>query len=104
MEIITRYPLRNTGNVKKFVYEMYEENSCPVSEYTPKESKLSKKNSFVNVVSDRHSDYNKENKRMLRQLFKIFDKNEFFVCKHVMLDNNMKEIRNCKFFFYFNFI
>ena len=79
---------------------MYEENSCPLSEYVPKEMKA-KKNTMVNVVSNRHTDYTSENKRMLKQMFRIFDKNEFFVCKHIFLDNDNMEIRNCKFVLFY---
>jgi hypothetical protein len=79
---------------------MYYENSCPLNEYInsdkDKDKKPKKKeykdtrSSLLNVVSKRHGDYTFENKRMLKSIFKIFDKNEFFIVKHLDEKHKLK--------------
>ena len=71
------------AKLKKFVYEMYNENSCPLNEYITPDKKMKRRDSKLQIVTKRHSDYTSENKRMLKSMFKIFDKNDFFVVKHL---------------------
>lgn len=89
-EIISKFPLKNTAKLKKFVYEMYDENSCPLYNYNPADKKQNRKvlkDPKLNIVSKRLTDYTSENKRFLKSLFKVFDKNEFYIVKYMHVEN-----------------
>jgi hypothetical protein len=67
---------------------MYQDVSCPWSEYSSMDQKLLDKNPNLNVVSERPMDYNYENKKIFKELFKIYDNFDFFVVKHIHLNPN----------------
>jgi hypothetical protein len=92
MQILKSYPFRNANNLCKFIYEMYYEESCPLDKYTF-ETKAGRKisNPYLNVVTNRPLDYTSENKKLLKEMFVIFGKRDFFVVKHEIMDMNLKE-------------
>jgi hypothetical protein len=91
-EIETKYSLKNFAKLRTLVEEMYQDVSCPWSEYSSTNQKLLIKNPNLNVVSERPMDYNYENKKIFKELFKIYDKSNFFVVKHIDLNPDIEEI------------
>jgi len=71
-EIISRYPFKNTLKIRKFVYETYSRDSCPIENI--------KHNRFLS--NELKSDFSSENKRNMKIFFKVFDKNDFYIVKY----------------------
>ena len=80
-DIVSSYPFRNTLKIKKFIYEMYNRDAYPIENR--------KFNRFIS--QELKNDYSSENKRNMKNFFKVFDKNDFYVVKFFY---NYEEINN----------
>ncbi len=74
-EIISRFPLGNAVKLKKFVYKMYYKESCPI------ENPKIKQNDRL-IEEDIKNDFNIDNKRMMKNFFRIFDRNDFYIINY----------------------
>jgi hypothetical protein len=87
-EIILRYPMKNIFKFKKFLYEMYNHDYCPM-EIRKKKKGESKKDQNL-------AHYNPENKRIFKNFFKYLDKNDFFIIKLIEKEDNSNNNNNNK--------
>jgi hypothetical protein len=85
-EIITRYPLKNLFKFKKFIYEMYNHDTCPM-DIKKKKNRESKKDANL-------AHYNSENKRLFKSFFKFLDKNDFYLIKLIEKEDNSNSNSN----------
>lgn len=72
-EIASRYPLKNISKFKKFIYESYNHESCPLDVRKKKKGETKKEASSAN--------YNSDNKRIFKTFFKYFDKTDITIIK-----------------------
>lgn len=81
-EIITRYPLRNLTKFKKFIYETYNRETCPFE---------IKVNKYIDTTpaGENKSDYSSDNKRTFKVFFKILDNVNYYVVKHLEIEEEM---------------
>jgi hypothetical protein len=84
-EIMSRFPLKNLIKFKNYIYEVYYQNECPLEK--KKNKKKNNHDDFLNRL-DNKIEYSSENKRMFKNLFKIFDKDDFYIVKHREKDDD----------------
>lgn len=77
-----RYPLKNMTKFKKFIYEIYSHDTCPME--------TKKKRKGDNRKDTNLANYTSENKRIFKNFFKYFDKSDFSVIKLVERDDFVK--------------
>ena len=83
-EILYKFPMKNIKKYKKYIYDMYNKDLCPV-DYKKRFSD----NYFIN---DKNHEYTSENKRSFKFFFKIFDKNDYYIVKHLEKDQDHEYI------------
>lgn len=75
-EISIKNPSKNISKFKKFIYEMYFQESCPI------EFKKKKKNENSNSKKESISgNYTSENKKLFKTFFRFFEKSDLDVVK-----------------------
>ena len=75
VEISLRYPTKNVSKLKKYINDLYIKETCPV------ENKGFKINEFL--LSGGTNDLSLDNKRLFKDMFKIFENEDFFIVKHI---------------------
>ena len=68
-EIISKYPSKNIPKFKKFIYEIYNHDYCPLD--------AKKKKNKLFVKDTNIANYSSDNKKIFKNFFKYFDKNDF---------------------------
>ena len=71
--------MKNSPKFIKNIYEMYYSDTCPID--------IRKKKRSESIKKDPNSNYNAENKRIYKSIFKHFEKSDFSIINFIQNDD-----------------